>query len=385
MTADRTAEQATSEQTTGNTTMRAVVQDVYGPTRGRAPPRADRPGPRSAPARCCGGGGGGRRPRGLAPDGRQALRDPAGRVRVRVPKNRVRGSEFAGRVEAVGADVTTAAARATRSSGSAPGPSPSTWSARCGKVAPKPANLTFEQAAAMPVSAPPPCRRCATRARCSPGQKVLVIGASGGVGSSPSRSRRRSAPRSPACAAPPRWTSSAPSGADRRLDYTAGDFLPAVRRYDVVLDIGGNTPPAALRRAADPDGNPGHRRRRGRRALAGNPPSAAGHGAVAVRRPEARHVHQLRECGRSRGPDRAGRVRPGHTRRRPHVPAGRGAGGRAPCAWAGLAARSSSPSDPGRVDREPVSSSTCIVSARTRSAAPRSRGRRTGWPPAAPE
>ena len=82
----------------------------------------------------------------------------------RAPKARVRGMDVAGTVEAVGANVTRFRP-ATRCSGSATGPSPSTPPPGSTTLAAKPASLTFEQAAAVPTSAVPRCRRCATPAR----------------------------------------------------------------------------------------------------------------------------------------------------------------------------------------------------------------------------
>ena len=107
MTADRAAEQATSEQTKGSTTMRAVVQDVYGPTEDvlrleQIPRPAIGAGDVLVKVAAAGVD------RGvwhLMAGEPYAIR-LAG-FGVRVPKNRVRGSEFAGRVAAVGADVTT--------------------------------------------------------------------------------------------------------------------------------------------------------------------------------------------------------------------------------------------------------------------------------------
>ena len=100
---------------------------------------------------------------------------------IRAPKTRVRGREVAGRVEATGPAV-TALHVGDEVFGIADGSFAQYASARPGKLAPKPANLTFAQAAAVPVSALTALQAVRDRGRVQAGQKVLVIGASGGVG-----------------------------------------------------------------------------------------------------------------------------------------------------------------------------------------------------------
>src|SRR5689334_1798064 len=100
---------------------------------------------------------------------------------VRAPKTRVRGREVAGRVEAVGPAVTTVAP-GDEVYGIGEGTFAEYATARQDKVAPAPANLTPAQAAAAPVSALTALHGIRDSAQVRPGQKVLVIGASGGVG-----------------------------------------------------------------------------------------------------------------------------------------------------------------------------------------------------------
>ena len=162
-----------------------------------------------------------------------------------------------------------ASSRATRSTASPTAPSPSTPSAGADKLAPKPANLTFEQAAAVPDLR---AHRAAGRARRRAGP-----GRAEGADhrrvrrrrhASPCRSPRRSAPRSPACAAPPRSDLVRSLGADHVIDYTREDFTDGGHRYDVILDIGGNRRCRHLRRALTPTRHARHRRRRDRRPVA---------------------------------------------------------------------------------------------------------------------
>src|SRR5215207_2668840 len=99
----------------------------------------------------------------------------------RRPKNPVRGREVAGRVEAVGRNVTR-----FRPGDAVMGVGEGTFAeyarAREDKLVPKPANLTFEQAAAIPISATTALQGLRDKGQVQPGQRVLIIGASGGVG-----------------------------------------------------------------------------------------------------------------------------------------------------------------------------------------------------------
>ena len=101
---------------------------------------------------------------------------------LRAPKNGVRGSDVAGSVEAIGKDVTTLQP-GDEVFGTADGSFAEYARARADKLAPKPERLSFEQAAAVPVSGITALQAVRDHGRVQPGQKVLVIGASGGVGS----------------------------------------------------------------------------------------------------------------------------------------------------------------------------------------------------------
>jgi NADPH:quinone reductase-like Zn-dependent oxidoreductase len=127
---------------------------------------------------------------------------------TRSPKTQVRGREVAGRVEATGRAVTTLHV-GDEVFGIANGSFAEYASARPGKLAPKPANLTFAEAAAIPVSALTALQAIRDRGHVQAGNRVLVIGASGGVGPFAVQIAK-AAPRSPACAARPRWTRCGP-------------------------------------------------------------------------------------------------------------------------------------------------------------------------------
>jgi NADPH:quinone reductase-like Zn-dependent oxidoreductase len=123
-----------------------------------------------------------------------------------------------------------------------------------GKLAPKPANLTFEQAAAVPISAGTALQAVRDRGRVRPGQQVLVIGASGGVGTFAVQIAKAYGAEVTGVCSSGKVESVRALGADRVVDYTREDFTRAARRYDVILDIGGNRPLSALRHALTPDG-----------------------------------------------------------------------------------------------------------------------------------
>jgi Alcohol dehydrogenase GroES-like domain len=129
---------------------------------------------------------------------------------IRRPKHRVRGRELAGRVEAIGQAVTRFRP-GDEVIGTCEGSFAEYACAREDKLASKPANLTFDQAAAVPISASTALQALRDQGQVHPGQKVLIIGAS--VAWEPSRcnSPRRSEPTSPAFAARQRLTWSAPS------------------------------------------------------------------------------------------------------------------------------------------------------------------------------
>src|SRR4051794_7611383 len=101
---------------------------------------------------------------------------------LRSPRNPVRGSEFAGRVEAVGTGVTSVRP-GDEVYGIGAGSFAEYTVAPETKVAAKPAGLTFDQAAAVPVSGSTALQAVRDHGRVEAGQKVLIIGASGGVGS----------------------------------------------------------------------------------------------------------------------------------------------------------------------------------------------------------
>jgi NADPH:quinone reductase-like Zn-dependent oxidoreductase len=121
--------------------------------------------------------------------------------------------------------------------------------ARASRIAPKPANLSFEQAAAVPVSALTALQAVRDRAKVQTGQKVLIIGASGGVGTFAVQIAKAFGAEVTGVCSTEKTDLVRAIGADHVIDYTRDDFADGKHRYDVILDIGGNSRLSHLRRA----------------------------------------------------------------------------------------------------------------------------------------
>ena len=169
------------------------------------------------------------------------------------PKVRIRGTDFAGRVEAVGRGVTRFRP-GDEVYGEVDGAFAEYVCVPDGVVERKPANLTFEQAAAMPLAANTALMGLRDAARVRPGQHVLVNGASGGVGTFAVQiAKSFGADVTGVCST--RNTDLVRSiGADHVIDYTREDFTQGGRRYDVVFDLVGNRSLKDCRRALTPTG-----------------------------------------------------------------------------------------------------------------------------------
>lgn len=172
---------------------------------------------------------------------------------VRAPNNRVRGREVAGRVEVVGKNVTT-----LRPGDEVFGIGEGTFAdyarARADKLAPKPTNLTFEQAAAAGISGLTALQAVRDRGRVQAGHKVLVIGASGGVGTFAVQIAKAYGAEVTGVCGTSKVDLVRSLGADHVIDYTREDITAAGQRYDVVIDIGGHRSLTHLRRALTPRG-----------------------------------------------------------------------------------------------------------------------------------
>ena len=246
--------------------MKAIVQDRFGPPDVLRLADIDLPeiGPGDVLVRVCAAG--------LNPYDWHMLRgDPLiarlipGATGLTRPKYRVAGLDAAGVVEAVGADVRGLSA-GDEVLGFCPGAFAEYARAKAGKVVPKPAGLTFEQAAAIPIAATTALRGIQEVGRVRAGNRVLVNGAAGGVGSYAVQiASALDAEVTGVCSA--RNAELVRSlGAAHVIDYTTDDFTREPARYDVILDNVGNQPLSRLRRVLVPagilvlngGGSPGH-------------------------------------------------------------------------------------------------------------------------------
>jgi NADPH:quinone reductase-like Zn-dependent oxidoreductase len=170
----------------------------------------------------------------------------------RGPRNPVPGRDVAGTVEAVGSAVTRFAV-GDEVYGEAPGSFAEYAVTRADRLAHKPANLAFEQAAVVPISALT-ALDALTTGRVEAGQHVLVIGASGGVGSFAVQLAKAFGAEVTGVASTSKLDLVSALGADHVLDYTCDDFAATGDRYDLIIDIAGNPTLSRLRRALTPTG-----------------------------------------------------------------------------------------------------------------------------------
>jgi NADPH:quinone reductase-like Zn-dependent oxidoreductase len=171
----------------------------------------------------------------------------------RGPKDRVPGRDLAGTVEAVGAAVTRFAV-GDEVYGVGRGSFAEYAVAAEGKLARKPATLSFEQAAVVPISAGTALQSLTDHGRIEPGQQVLIIGASGGVGSYAVQLAKALGAEVTGVASSAKQDLVSALGADHVVDYTREDWADGTRRFDLVLDIAGNPGLSRLRRALTPTG-----------------------------------------------------------------------------------------------------------------------------------
>jgi len=169
------------------------------------------------------------------------------------PKNRVPGTDVAGTIEAVGPHVESLR----------PGDEVFGWctgafaeyaSAPESQFVKKPANLTFEQAAAVGVSASTALQLLRDDADIQPGQKVLINGASGGVGTFAVQIAKALGAEVTGVCSTRNVELVRSIGADHVIDYTSQDFRAGAERYDVILDNVGDHSMADTRRALTPSG-----------------------------------------------------------------------------------------------------------------------------------
>ena len=169
------------------------------------------------------------------------------------PKNRVPGLDVAGRVVAVGDEVTRFAV-GDEVFGIANGSFAEYAAADEKKLARKPANMTFEQAAVAAISGITALQALTTVGNLRPGEKVLIVGASGGVGSYAVQLAKTLGGVVTGVASAPKVELVRSLGADHVIDYKREDLTDSTDRFDLIVDIGGRNSISRLRSVLAPEG-----------------------------------------------------------------------------------------------------------------------------------
>lgn len=164
----------------------------------------------------------------------------------RGPRNPVSGIDLAGTVVAVGPAVTRFEP-GVEVFGFGKGSFAEFAAVQESQLAIKPAGLTFEQAAVVPISGGTALQAVYDAGRISAGQKVLITGASGGVGSFAVQIAKVAGAEVSGVCSTAKMDFVRSLGADHVIDYTAEDFSTSAQRYEVILDFAGNTPVRRMR------------------------------------------------------------------------------------------------------------------------------------------
>jgi NADPH:quinone reductase-like Zn-dependent oxidoreductase len=171
---------------------------------------------------------------------------------LRRPDDPSVGADLAGSVEAVGKDV-----KHLQPGDEVYGVSGSSWAeyscARADRLAPKPSNLSFEEAAAVPVAAITALQGLRDKGRVEPGQRVLINGASGGVGTFAVQLAKAFGAEVTGVCSTRNVEQARALGADRVVDYTQEDFTKLGVRHDLMLDIAGSRSFLDCRRVLTPE------------------------------------------------------------------------------------------------------------------------------------
>jgi len=231
--------------------MRAIVQDVYGSADRLRLAETERPVPAAGEVVVQ------VRAAGVDRGTCHLMRGEPYLIRIlgfgfRGPKNRIPGLDVAGMIVEAGAGVTRFQA-GDEVFGIARGSFAEYVAAREDKLVRKPAALSFEQAAVVAVSGLAALQGLRA-GRIQAGQKVLIIGASGGVGTYAVQLAKAFGAQVTAVCSTGKVDLVRSLGADEVIDYTRADFADGRQHYDLILDIGGNSRLSRLRRALTPKG-----------------------------------------------------------------------------------------------------------------------------------
>src|SRR5512147_2218373 len=170
------------------------------------------------------------------------------------PKNSIRGADIAGQVEAVGKNVTQFRTGDEVFGDIGHGGFAEYAIAPEGSLVLKPANLSFEAAAAVPVAALTALQGLRDSGKIQAGQRVLINGASGGVGTYAVQIAKAFEAEVTAVCSARNMELARSLGADHVIDYAKEDATRSGRLYDLIFAVNGHHPISAYRRALDPQG-----------------------------------------------------------------------------------------------------------------------------------
>jgi NADPH:quinone reductase-like Zn-dependent oxidoreductase len=173
---------------------------------------------------------------------------------LRAPKDMLLGSDVAGQVEAVGKAVTRVKPGDEVLADVVTGGFAEYARVPETLLAPKPASLSFEQAAAVPLAALTALQGLRDHARLRPGHRVLIIGASGGIGTFAVQLAKHFGAHVTGVCSGRNVDLVRSLGADHVIDYTREDFTRGGQAYDLIFQLAGTRSPAACRRALTPTG-----------------------------------------------------------------------------------------------------------------------------------
>jgi NADPH:quinone reductase-like Zn-dependent oxidoreductase len=173
---------------------------------------------------------------------------------VGAPDSPRTGSDFAGTVEAVGAGVSRFKPGDQVFGGTAGALAEYVLASEQGDIVLKPAELTFEQAAAIPIAAVTALQALRDHGKLAARQKVLINGASGGVGTYAVQIAKALGAEVTGVCSTRNVDLVRSLGADHVIDYTREDFTQGAKRYDVIFDTAGNHGLLALRDSLQPQG-----------------------------------------------------------------------------------------------------------------------------------
>jgi NADPH:quinone reductase-like Zn-dependent oxidoreductase len=173
---------------------------------------------------------------------------------IRKPKHKILGDDLAGRVEAVGKNVKQFQPGDEIFGISDGGAFAEYRCAPEGNLALKPANMSFEEAAAIPTAAIPALRALRDKGQIQPGHKVLINGASGGVGTFAVQIAKSFGAEVTGVCSTSKLDMVHSIGADHVIDYTQEDFTQKDERYDMILAAGGYSSISDYKRALSPEG-----------------------------------------------------------------------------------------------------------------------------------